>query len=111
MKFFTAVALLASASAIKLARRDPTIQDAANSFGDTRTAGKLIESHQELTYRNTDGAHNLTPPTVPMKIQRDPPFLFTGPHPNYHSNSSTGNAGQAGEFANGGTLTRANIGS
>merc|ERR1719263_863290 len=108
MKFFTAVALLASASAIKLARRDPTIQDAANSFGDTRTAGKLIESHQELTYRNVG---DLVVPAVPMKIQRDPAFAFVGPHPNYHSNSSTGNAGQAGEFANGGTLTRANIGS
>ena len=111
MKFFAAIALLASVSAVKLQRRDPTIQDAANSFGDTRTAGKLIESHQELTYRNTGGAANLTPPAVPMKIQRDPAFLFAGPHPNYHSNSSTGNAGQAGEFSNGGTLTRGAIGS
>ena len=105
MKF---IALLASVAAVKIGRRDPTIQDAANSFGDTRTAGQQIESHQELTYRKVA---DLVPPTVPMKIQRDPPFLFTGPHPNYHSNSSTGNAGQAGEFANGGTLTRANIGS
>ena len=105
MKF---IALLATVAAVKIGRRDPTIQDAANSFGDTRTAGKQIESHQELTYRKVA---DLVPPAVPMKIQRDPPFLFTGPHPNYHSNSSTGNAGQAGEFANGGTLTRANIGS
>ena len=105
MKF---IALLASVAAVKIGRRDVTIQDAANSFGDTRTAGKQIESHQELTYRKVA---DLVPPATPMKIQRDPPFLFTGPHPNYHSNSSTGNAGQAGEFANGGTLTRANIGS
>ena len=48
MKFF---ALLASVAAVKIGRRDVTIQDAANSFGYTRTAGKLIESHQELTYR------------------------------------------------------------
>ena len=105
MKFF---ALLASAAAVEIGKYDGTIQNAANSFGDTRTAGKLIDSHQELTYRKVA---DLVAPTVPMKIQRDPPFLFTGPHPNYHSNSSTGNAGQAGEFANGGTLTRANIGS
>ena len=105
MKF---IALLASVAAVKIGRRDPTIQDAANSFGDSRTAGKLIESHQELTYRKLE---DLKPPAVPMKIQRDPAFAFVGPHPNYHSNSSTGNAGQAGEFANGGTLTRANIGS
>ena len=108
MKF---IALLASVAAVKIGRRDPTIQDAANSFGDTRTAGKLIESHQELTYRNTGGAHDLVAPAVPMKIQRDPAFAFTGPHPNYHSNSSTGNAGQAGEFSNGGTATRGAIGS
>ena len=107
MKFF-AIALLASASAYKLVKYDGTIQNPANSFGDTRTAGKQIENHQELTYRKVA---DLVPPAVPMKIQRDPPFLFTGPHTNYHSNSSTGNAGQAGEFANGGTLTRANIGS
>ena len=108
MKFYTAIALLAAVSAVKIGRRDPTIEDAANSFGDTRTAGKQIEHHQELTYRKVA---DLVPPTVPMKIQRDPPFLFTGPHPNYHSNSSTGNAGQAGEFSNGGTLTRGAIGS
>ena len=108
MKFFAVIALLATTSAYKLVKRDVTIQDAANSFGDTRTAGKLIESHQELTYRNT-GA--LVAPAVPMKIQRDPAFQFSGPHPNYHSNSSTGNAGQAGEFANGGTATIGAIGS
>ena len=108
MKFF---ALIAAVSAVKIGKRDVTIEDAANSFGDTRTAGVQVEHHQELTYRNTNGAHDLVAPAVPMKIQRDPPFLFTGPHPNYHSNSSTGNAGQAGEFANGGTLTRGAIGS
>ena len=105
MKFF---ALIASAAAIKLARYDGTIENAANSFGDTRTAGKQVEHHQELTYRKVA---DLVAPAVPMKIQRDPAFAFVGPHPNYHSNSSTGNAGQAGEFSNGGTLTRANIGS
>ena len=73
MKFFTAIALLATVSSYKLVRRDVTIQDAANSFGDTRTAGKLIDSHQELTYRRTEA---LVPPTVPMKIQRDPAFTF-----------------------------------
>merc|ERR1711934_206630 len=106
-KFFAAIALLASVAAVKIGRRDVTIQDAANSFGDTRTAGKQIESHQELTYRKVA---DLVAPAVPMKIQRDPAPWFTGNHVHYHSNSSTGNAGQAGEFANGGTLTRGNLG-
>ena len=44
MKFIAVFALLATASSYRLVRRDPEIQDAANSFGDTRTAGKQIDS-------------------------------------------------------------------
>ena len=108
MKVFAVIALIGLASAHKLNRRDVEIQDAANSFGDTRTAGKQIDSRQELTYRKVA---DLVAPAVPMKIQRDPAFTFSGPHSHYHSNSSTGNAGQAGEFSNGGTATRGAIGS
>ena len=105
MKFF---ALIASAAAVKLVKYDNTIQNPANSFGDSRVAGHQVDSHQELTYRKVA---DLAAPAVPMKIQRDPAFQFSGPHPNYHSNSSTGNGGQAGEFSNGGTATRGAIGS
>jgi hypothetical protein len=101
------VALLGSVSAHKLVQRDPVVQEAENSFGDTRTAGRQIESQQKLTYRKVA---DQVPAPVPMKIQRDPAFTFSGPHPHYHSNSSTGNAGQAGEFANGGTLTKGALG-
>merc|ERR1719473_1517459 len=106
MKF---ILLLATANALTLRNMqyDGTIQNPANSFGDTRTAGKQIDNHQELTYRKVA---DLKAPGTPMKIQRDPAPWFTGNHPHYHSNSSTGNAGQAGEFANGGTLTKGNLG-
>ena len=40
MKFFAVVALLGSASAYRLVKYDGTIQNPANSYGDTRTAGK-----------------------------------------------------------------------
>merc|ERR1719473_1017904 len=111
MKFSLAiVALLGSVSSFKLARRDVTIEDAANSFGDTRTAGKQISTHQELTYRLDPNMPSFATPTNSYKIQRDPAFTFSGPHSQYHSNSSTGNAGQAGEQANGGTLTRGALG-
>ena len=41
MKFSLAVvALLGSVSAHKLVQRDPVVQEAENSFGDTRTAGR-----------------------------------------------------------------------
>merc|ERR1712151_815572 len=108
MKFIAVLALLGSASTYRLVKYDNTIQNPANSFGDSRVAGQQVDTHQELTYRKVA---DLVAPAVPMKIQRDPAFTFSGPHPNYHSNSSTGNAGQAGEFSNGGTLTRGAIGS
>ena len=40
MKFYAILAFAAAASAFKLSKRDPTAQEAANSYGDTRTAGK-----------------------------------------------------------------------
>ena len=45
MKFTAIVALLSVASAVKLVKYDGTIQNPANSFGDSRTAGKQIDSH------------------------------------------------------------------
>merc|ERR550514_415874 len=97
---FALFALLGSVSAIKL--DGPIDQTPANSYGDTRTAGKQVETVLKDQYRSVGP---LVPPAVVMKIQRDPAFAFVGPHPHYHSTSTTGNAGQAGEFANGGTLT------
>ena len=44
MKFSLAIVLLSAVSAHKLVQRDPVVQEAENSFGDTRTAGKQVES-------------------------------------------------------------------
>ena len=112
MKFAAIIALVSVASSHKLARRDPDIEDSANSWGHTQTAGKAVYSKLENTYRSVaplEPEHFANDSGV-MKIQRDPSWAFDHPHTKYHSNQSTGNAGQAGEFSNGGTLTKGALG-
>jgi len=93
----------------------PVVASPENQFGEANIAGKKILSVPALldprrgTYTWAKGKPNQEEGND-IKVQRDAPFLFDGPHPQYHSSQTVGHAGQDAEWANGGGLPLANIG-
>ena len=88
MKFAAIIAIVSVASSYKLARRDPDIEDSANSWGHTQTAGKAVFSKLENTYRSVGAleAEHFANDKGVMKIQRDSSWAFNHPHEQYHNN-------------------------
>lgn len=68
----------------------PVIQSPENQFGEANIAGKKITS-VPAAWDPRHGDYKWNPEGQP-KLQRDPPFLFDGPHGHYHSTQTVGQA-------------------